>query len=72
MKKSFELEDLDCAVCAQKMEDQIRKIEKVKFVSVNYLAQKMTIEADDKDFDEVVKLAAKAVKKIEPDCRIIG
>ncbi len=71
MKKVFEMEDLDCASCAAKMEDAIRKIEGVTYVSISFMAQRMTIEADDAKFDAVMKQAQKAVKKIEPDCRIL-
>ena len=46
------LEDLDCANCAAKMEEAVKKIDGVKFASVNFLAQKMTLEADDEAFDE--------------------
>ena len=51
MKKTFELEDLDCANCAAKMAEEIRKIEGVTFADVNFLTQKMTVEADDAEFD---------------------
>ena len=71
MKKIFEMEDLDCANCAAKMEDAIRKIEGVTYVSISFMAQRMTIEADDARFDAIMKQAQKAVKKVEPDCRII-
>ena len=71
MKKMFKMEDLECAHCAAKMEDAIKKLDGVANANVNFLAQKVTIEADDDKFDEVVKEAAKACKKIEPDCRII-
>ncbi len=71
MKKTFELEDLDCAHCAVKMEEAIKKIDGVKDASVNYLTQKMIIEADDDKFDEVVKAAVKAIAKVEPDCSVI-
>lgn len=71
MKKTFKMEDLDCAHCAAKMEDAIKKLDGVSNANVNFLAQKVTIEADDNKFDEVVKEAAKVCKKIEPDCRII-
>ncbi len=71
MKKTFELEDLDCAHCALKMEEAIKKIDGVKDASVNYLTQKMIIEADDDKFDEVVKAAVKAIAKVEPDCSVI-
>ncbi len=71
MKKVFEMEDLDCANCAAKMEDAIRKIEGVTYVSISFMAQRMTIEADDAKFDAIMKKAQKAVKKVEPDCRIL-
>ena len=71
MRKIFEMEDLDCANCAAKMEDAIRKIEGVTYVSISFMAQRMTLEAEDALFDEVLKKAQKAVKKVEPDCRIL-
>jgi copper chaperone CopZ len=71
MKKIFALEDLDCAVCAAKMESAVSKIDGVKNVSVNFIMQKMTLEADDGKFGEIVKQAIKVCKKIEPDCTII-
>lgn len=71
MKKVFEMEDLDCANCAAKMEDAIRKIEGVTYVSISFMAQRMTIEADDAKFDAIMKQVQKAVKKVEPDCRIL-
>lgn len=71
MKRTFKLEDLDCANCAAKMEEAIRKLEGVTKVSVNFMAQKMILEADDDKFDDVLKEAVKCVSKVEPDCRII-
>lgn len=71
MKKVFMLEELDCAHCAAKIEDSIRKLDGVTNVSVNFLAQKMTLEADDAHFDGILKEAQKICRKIEPDCRII-
>ena len=71
MKKTFELEDLDCAHCAQKMQDAIAKIDGVDSVIVNFLSQKMTLEAADEKFDDILKQAVKAIKKVEPDCTVI-
>ena len=71
MKKVFLLEDLDCAHCAAKMEDAIRKIDGVNEVSITFLTQKLTLDADDAVFEKVLQKAAKAIKKIEPDCRIV-
>ncbi|MCI5624348.1 MAG: heavy-metal-associated domain-containing protein [Clostridiales bacterium] len=71
MKKTFKMEDLGCAHCAAKMEDAIKKLDGVANANVNFLAQKVTIEAADDRFEAIVKEAAKVCKKIEPDCRII-
>ena len=71
MKKTFELEDLDCAHCAAKMAEELRKIEGVPFADVNFLTQKMTVEADDSEFDSIMKKAVKVCRRVEPDCRII-
>ena len=71
MKKSFKMIDLDWANCAAKMETAIKKIDGVKNASVSFMTQKMTIEADDDRFDEIVKEAVKVCKKVEPDCEIV-
>lgn len=71
MRKTFRLEELDCANCAAKMETAIRKLDGVTDASVSFIAQKLTLEADDEQFDEIIKQAAKICKRIEPDCRII-
>lgn len=72
MKKTYKLEDLDCAVCAQKMEDAIAKLDEVSSVQVSYIMQKMTIETnDDTDIEKLMKKVVKLCKKVEPDCEII-
>lgn len=71
MKKVFQLEDLDCANCAAKMQDAILKIDGVTDAEVNFLLQKMTITADDASFNKIMKQVAKTCHKIEPDCEII-
>lgn len=50
MKKSIRLSGLDCANCAAKMEEAVRGIEGVEAVSVNFLTQKMVLEAEDSRF----------------------
>lgn len=71
MKKVFKMEDLDCANCARKMEDAIKKIDGVKDAKVNFIMQKFTLEAEDDKFDAILQEAVKVCKKVEPDCRII-
>ena len=70
MKKTFKLIDLDCANCAAKMEDAIRSLSHVQSVSINFLTQKMVLEAEDQWFDQVIEQAVKCCKKIDPDCTI--
>ena len=71
MRKVFKMEDLDCANCAAKMEDAIRRIEGVESVSVSYITQRLTLVADDDKFDDIVRQAQKVCRRIEPDCWII-
>ena len=71
MKKKFKLIDLDCANCAAKMEDAIKKIDGVTDASVRFMTQKMMIEADDAVFDQVVEEAVKCIAKVEPDCKVV-
>ena len=71
MKKIFVLEDLECAHCAARMEEGIRKLPGVTDASVNFIAQRLTLEAEDAVFEKVLKQAVKLCRKIEPDCRII-
>ncbi|MDD2993786.1 MAG: hypothetical protein PWQ08_366 [Clostridiales bacterium] len=70
MKKTFQMEDLDCASCAAKMEDAIKKIDGVTSATVNFMTQKLTLEADDSRFGEIAKEAAKICRKVEPDCTV--
>ena len=71
MKKSFKLADLDCANCAAKMEDAVGKIPGVQSVHFSFLGQKMTLEAEDARFGEILKETVKVCKKVEPDCEIL-
>ena len=72
MKKKFKLEDLDCANCAAKMEEAIKKLDGITNASVSFMQQKMTIEAeDDKDFDSIMDQVVKVCAKVEPDCKIL-
>ena len=71
MRKTFDLENLDCAHCAAKMEDGIRALSGVREVSVNFLTQKLILDADDATFDKIVKQAVKICRRIEPDCEIL-
>ena len=71
MKKTFKLNELDCANCAAKMEDAIKKIDGVNSASINFMLQKLILDADDACFDAIVNQAVAICKKIEPDCEIV-
>ena len=70
MRKTYKLTDLDCAHCAAKMEAAIQKIDGVTEASVSFLTQKLTVEAEESRFEEIMKQVVKACKKVEPDCVI--
>lgn len=71
MKKKFKLQDLDCANCAAKMEEAIKKLPGVHDASVSFMTQKMTIDAEDADFDNIMKQVVSVCAKVEPDCTIL-
>ncbi len=71
MKKKFKMQDLDCANCAAKMEEAIKKIEGVEDATVSFMMQKLTIEADEDRMDEIMEQVIAVCKKVEPDCKIL-
>ena len=66
MKKKYKIE-VDCANCAAKIEDAIRRLEGVDGVNINFITQKMTLEADESVFDDMLAAAVKAGRRIESD-----
>lgn len=71
MRKVFKLQDLDCANCAAKMEDAIKKLDGVNSASMSFMTQKLVIDADPEKFDDILDQAQKICKKIEPDMVIV-
>ncbi|MBQ6126507.1 MAG: cation transporter [Erysipelotrichaceae bacterium] len=70
MKKTYEIE-VDCANCANKMEEAAKKTEGVKDAVVNFMTLKMTVEFEDgTDEKKVMKEVVKNCKKVEDDCEI--
>lgn len=70
MKKTYIIE-VDCANCANLMEEAARKVEGVANANVNFMTQKMEVEfTDGADDAKVMKAVLKACKKVEPDCEI--
>ena len=69
MKKTYKV-DVDCANCAAKMEEAIKKIEGVADANVSFMTQKLTLEVEEGKLETVMKEVVRACKKIEPDCEI--
>lgn len=70
MKKSYRI-TVDCANCARKIEDGIRQIEGVQSIRINFMTLRMTLEADDYEFDRILKTAIEKGKAIESDFNVI-
>lgn len=72
MKKSYKI-DVDCANCAQKMEDAANSTAGVKSAVVNFMLLKMNVEFDEgADPKTVMPEVLKNCKKVEDDCEIFG
>ena len=71
MKKKYKLQDLDCANCAAKMEEAIKKIEGVEDAAVSFMTQKLTIEADEQRLEAIMDQVVAVCRKVEPDCKIL-
>ena len=70
MKKTYRIE-VDCANCANLMEEATRRVSGVASATVNFMTQKMIVEFEDgQDVDAVMRKVLKACKKVEPDCEI--
>ncbi len=70
MKKTYKVE-VDCANCAAKMEDAVKKIEGICDATLNFMTQKLIVEFEDGvEIDSVMQAAYKACKKVESDCVI--
>lgn len=71
MKKIIRLNNLDCANCANKMQQAIAKLQGVTSVNVSFLTQRITLELDESKENEIMQQVKSIVGKIEPDCTLI-
>lgn len=71
MKKSFQLTELDCASCADRMETTIRRLPGVTNASINFVTQKLTLEAEDADFETALQRARQVVRRISHKTEIL-
>ena len=70
MKKTFILEDIDCAHCAQKIEDKVASFDGVSNCKVTFLTQKLVYDVEDDKDKEVEEKMRKFVKETEPDVTV--
>ena len=71
MKKTYILEDLDCAHCAAKIETAVSRLDGVEKCTVTFLTQKLVIEAEEEKIPQITKEIKSIVKKMEPDVTVI-
>ena len=70
MKIKAKLHDLCCANCAAKIEEKISALDGVESVTVNFILEKMILNADENKIDDIKSQVEKIVRKIEPDVEI--
>ena len=70
MNSKFKIRGLDCANCANELERTIQKIDGIKSVSISFIAERMELEYDENNEDEIIKKVKKIIKKEEPDVTI--
>lgn len=71
MKAILKLENLCCANCAAKIEDQVQRIDGVESAGLSFMTQKLSIEAAEDDIEDIVKEVSRIVKKIESDVTVV-
>lgn len=71
MKKTFALDDLDCANCAAKIENAVREIEGVISASVSFMSGKLVLEAEEERFEEILDAAEKLIAKVDSDVTLV-
>lgn len=69
MKKTYKLENLDCAHCAEKMQERIAKMDGIDNVSINFVLQKITLEGE--DIPSLLPKIQKEINVVEEDCKIV-
>ena len=67
MNKKIKIKGLDCANCALKVEDAVKKIEGVNACSVNFMTEKMTLDFDETNQEVILQEVVSVCKKVEPD-----
>lgn len=71
MKKTFILQDLDCANCAAKIENAVQQIEGVISATVSFMTGKLVLEAEESRFEEILNKAEKLIAKVDDDVTLV-
>lgn len=67
MKMKFKIQGLDCANCASQLERLIQKIEGVQNASISFITEKLLIECEEENKEEILDRVKKVIKREEPD-----
>ena len=70
MHRSFKIQNLGCANCAAKMENDINKLDGVSKASISFMTQRLTLDAEDTRFDDIINECDRICKKYEPETSI--
>lgn len=70
MKSTFKIKGIDCANCAAQLENAISKVEGVQSTSISFMAERMVLEYDEQDKEEIMKRIKKVIKREEPDATL--
>lgn len=70
MHRSFKIQNLGCANCVAKMENDINKLDGVSKASISFMTQRLTLDADDTRFDDIINECDRICKKYEPETSI--
>lgn len=71
MKKTYEIKNLDCAVCAGKVAAAINKLPEIDNAEIDFLTKKLSVEATTENWEKLMHKVIKTCHKIEPDCEIV-
>lgn len=72
MRKVVKVKNIDCASCTSKIEREVGQIDGVESASMNFMTQRLTINADENSMSEIINKAEKIVHKIEPDAEFLA
>ena len=70
MKKTYSLDQLDCAACAAKMEEAASQVPGVEELRINFLTKTMSLTASEDHFEQVAQNVVAACQRVEPECRV--